>query len=293
MTSRMQNCCVIGRASGFTGAPRGMLRRLACLVLVVLLAPTSRLAATTLVEAGSKTDWKFVDDGAVVCLNGKVVVRENIAVGPTNSKTAAQRRIDGAAEGNYSRYLVPAASLVAGHNELAVEVHQCDAVSSDLFFDLLLKGYRGGEEPQPVKLDAAAREIALAYRTNHYVSGGQVIPDGYVDGGRRAEFEASGNVKSDREVIVVDRARDPALRKHLVYARSEFVTNLSPLQRARFLALYVDMQCSSPEGRNVSFATLPLVESEFRNRELLLGQSVGTGVCRHRAPPHFLQVVEF
>lgn len=330
---------------------------LCCLAIVLLLAPTSSLAASILVESRGQTHWKYVDDGteppaewtqigfddskwklgcaplgygerglatqlsyggdhaakyltsyfrrsfkvapahglsqlvillrvddgAIVYLNGKEVIRENIAAGPTNSKTAAQRRIDGTGEGSYSRYLMPAALLVAGQNELAVEVHQCNAVSSDLFFDLLLKGYRDGEEPQPVKLNPAAREITLAYRTKHYVSGGQVIPDGYVDGGRTAEFAASGHVEADREVIVVDRMRDPELRKHLAFARSEFIANLPPLQRARFLALYVDVQSSPPEGRNVSFASLPLVEAEFRNRELLLGQSVGTGVCRHRA----------
>lgn len=331
---------------------------LCCLVIVLLSAPTSSWAATILVEAGSKTVWKFVDDGseppaewaqpefddskwkagraplgygdrgfstqlsfggdpkakhitnyfrhrfkvdpahrlaqlvillriddgAIVYLNGKEVVRENIAAGPTNSKTTAQRIIDVGDEGHYLRYQVTGASLVAGQNELAVEVHQCDAVSSDLFFDLLLKGYRDGEEPQPAKLNPVAEEITKAYRTKHYLSGGQVIPDGYVDGGRGAKFETSGQVEArDREVIIVDRARDPVLQKQLAYAQSEFIMNLPPLQRAKFLALYVDMQCSPPEGRNGSLAKLPVVEAEFRNRELLLGQSVGIGVCRHRA----------
>ena len=174
-----------------------------------------------------------IDDGAIVYLNGKEVVRENIAAGPANSKTAAQQQRAGAGEASYSRHKVPAAALVVGQNELAVEVHQCDAASSDLFFDLLLKGYHDGEEPQSVKLDSAARKVAEEYLTKHYLSGGQVIPDGYVDGGREAELPESGQVKAVREVIVVDRTRDPVLQKHLAYAQSEFITNSSPLQRAR------------------------------------------------------------
>ena len=331
---------------------------LCCLVVVLLWVPTSSWAATVLVEAGSKTVWKFVDDGseppanwaqagfddskwkagpaplgygeqglatqvsfggdpaarhltsyfrhgfkvdpehglrqlvillrvddgAIVYLNGKEVVRENIAAGPTHSKTAAQRRIEGTEEGNYLRYSVPIASLLVGQNELAVEVHQCNAVSSDLFFDLLLKGYRDGEAPPRVKLDPAARKVAEEYLKKNYLPGGQVIPNGYADGGRRAEFAESGQVHSKlREVIVVDRTRDQMLQKHLAFARSEYVQNLSPLQRAKFLASYVDLQCSPPEGRNASLITLPVVEAEFRDREFLLGQSVGTGVCRHRA----------
>ena len=328
-----------------------------CLVIVLLLVPTSSWGATVLVEAGSKTVWKFVDDGseppanweqpafddskwkagraplgygepglatelsfggnpkakhvtsyfrhgfkvdpaheftqlvillriddgAIVYLNGKELVREQMAAGPANSKTAAQRRIEGQDEGKYLRHFVPAASLVAGQNTLAVEVHQYNAVSSDLVFDVQLKGYRDGEEPRLAKLDSTAREITERYRETHYLSADRKIPNGYVDGGREADFGPSEHVKSIREVIVVDRTRDPNLKKHLAFAGSKDIRELPLLLRARSLAKYVDAQCSSPEGRNASLAKLALVESEYQEREFLLGRSGGTGVCRHRA----------
>lgn len=224
-----------------------------------------------------------VDDGAIVYLNGKEVVRENIAAGPANSKTAAQRRIEGHDEGKYSRHFVPATSFVAGQNTLAVEVHQFNVVSSDLVFDVQLKGYRDGEEPRFVKLDSAAREVTETYREKHYLSPDCKIPNGYVDGGRESVLVASEHVKSIREIIVVDRARDSDLQKHLAFARSKEIGDSPLRRRAQLLARYVDAQCSPPEGRNASLAKLALVESEYQGRELLLGQSAGTGVCRHRA----------
>lgn len=330
---------------------------LCCVAIVLLWAPASSWAATILVEAGSKTVWKFVDDGsepsanwaqpefddskwkagraplgygekdlatelsfggvpkakyitsyfrhgfkvdsahdftqlvillrvddgAIVYLNGKEVARENIAAGPANSKTSAQRRIEGNDEGKYSRHFVPKASLVAGQNTLAVEVHQCNAVSSDLVFDVQLKGYRDGEVPRLAKLESTAQEITETYREKHYLSADRKIPNGYVDGGRDADLAATEHVKSIREVIVVDRTRDPDLQKHLAFAGSKDIRELSLLQRARALAKYVDAQCSPPEGRNASLAKATLVESEYQEREFLLGRSGGTGVCRHRA----------
>ena len=225
-----------------------------------------------------------VDDGAIVYLNGKEVVRANIAAGRASSKTVAVKRIEGPAEENYSRHFVPVSLLVAGQNELAVEVHQCNAVSSDLFFDVQLKGYRDGEMPRSAKLDSAAQEVTKAYWNEHYIPADRKIPNGYVDGGRESEFSANGQVNAkSREVIVVDRARDPDLQKHLAFAQSKDLAEAPLLPRARSLALYVDVQCSPPEGRNASPAKLALVEAEFRDRELLLGQSGGAGVCRHRA----------
>lgn len=224
-----------------------------------------------------------VDDGAIVYLNGQELVRENLAAGPTGSRTTAQQRRDGSDEGIYHRYLRPASPLRMGENWLAVEVHQFDPASSDVFFDLVLKSYGEGEEPQPARLAPRAREVTLAYLQKHYVPSGERVPDGFTDGGRRMEIGAAGTLRTDREVILVDRYRDAELQKHLAYARSEFISKLPPLARARFLALYVDMQCSPTDGRNIALSELERLESEYRGREMLLGKSIGTGVCRHRA----------
>jgi len=224
-----------------------------------------------------------IDDGAIVYLNGKEILRENLPAGKVTSKTTAQRRINAEEEQLYHRYLVPAAALLPGNNELAVEVHQIDGNSSDLFFDMLVKAYAAGELPQRAQVVPAAREATLTFREKHYLSARTIVPDGYVDGGRGMEVDTGGSVKTGREVMVVDRQRDPELRKHIAYARSEFIAGLPPLSRARFLALYVDVQCSPAEGRHSSLAAAALVESEFREREMLLGRSVGSGICRHRA----------
>jgi len=223
------------------------------------------------------------DDGAVLYLNGDELIRQNIAPGPVTSHTTAQHRIDGSAEGIYQRFLLPADVLLPGVNELAVEVHQIDADSSDLFLDLLLKGYGKQEEPQPATVPPAARDVTLAYRRGHYLASATKIPDGYADGGRRMVVDERGRARSDREVIVVDRTRDAALRQHLEYARSDFLATLPPMARARYLALYVDIQCSPLSGREHTLMPVALLEGEYANVEMLLGKSVASGVCRHRA----------
>lgn len=90
------------------------------------------------------------------------------------------------------------------------------------------------------RLVHAAREVTLAYLKTHYVPAGTRIPDGYIDGGRGMKIAGNGAAKSLREVLVVDRPRDPALRVHLDYARSETLAKLPPLARATQLARYVD-----------------------------------------------------
>ncbi|QDT57320.1 hypothetical protein Pan44_53880 [Caulifigura coniformis] len=225
-----------------------------------------------------------VDDGAVVYLNGQELIRQNLAPGPMTGRTTAQRRIDGPQEGVYQRFLVPAHTLSPGVNELAVEVHQIDASSSDLFLDLMLKGYAENEQPKPAVVPDAARDVTQAYHANHYVAPATTIPDGYSDGGRRMAVDDRGNVRSDREVIVVDRTRDPVMRKHLDFARSDHLAGLPPMQRARYLALYVDIQCSPAVGRREhALSSVALLEGEYSNLEMLLGRSVASGVCRHRA----------
>ena len=58
---------------------------------------------------------------------------------------------------------MPATALKPGRNVLAAEVHQINAVSSDLFFDLQLTA---SDELPVVRVNAAARDVALV-RGNH------------------------------------------------------------------------------------------------------------------------------
>ena len=86
------------------------------------------------------------DDGAVVYINGKEVVRTNMPEGVISFNTFAK---SSAAEGVYETYMISKSALVNGENVIAVEVHQNEINSSDLTFDLELihipKAYNSAE----------------------------------------------------------------------------------------------------------------------------------------------------
>lgn len=84
------------------------------------------------------------DDGAVVYLNGTEILRSNMPSGTVNHQTRALLAAD---DGDgLHEHSVPADSLTDGRNVLAVEVHQNNAGSSDVSFDLRLdkRGESGG-----------------------------------------------------------------------------------------------------------------------------------------------------
>ena len=77
------------------------------------------------------------DDGAIVYLNGKEVVRDNMPDGPISHETFAESTTP--SENGFFVHEMAAANLVSGTNILAVAVHQADVNSSDLSFDLELR----------------------------------------------------------------------------------------------------------------------------------------------------------
>ncbi|MCG8313900.1 MAG: endonuclease/exonuclease/phosphatase family protein [Pseudomonadales bacterium] len=78
------------------------------------------------------------DDGAVVYVNGTEVLRTNMPDGVITSTTYAGSAIGGAAESTFYQYYLLTDALVDGDNTIAVEVHQSDAGSSDISFDMAL-----------------------------------------------------------------------------------------------------------------------------------------------------------
>jgi len=81
----------------------------------------------------------LLDDGAVVYLNGTEVQRIGMAGGPVTYASYATRSVDNAT--TYDGFLLSGsqlASLVAGDNVLAVEVHQINSGSSDIVFGCTL-----------------------------------------------------------------------------------------------------------------------------------------------------------
>jgi predicted phosphodiesterase len=78
------------------------------------------------------------DDGAVVYVNGVEVVRSNMPAPPVTHNTFASTNIAGTAEQEVNSFVIPSSYFVNGNNVIAVEVHQDDATSSDLGFNLEL-----------------------------------------------------------------------------------------------------------------------------------------------------------
>jgi hypothetical protein len=79
------------------------------------------------------------DDGAIVYLNGVELLRENMPSGPVTYDTFSSAIVGSPDQNTYFRRQSDAARLLRpGANVLAVEVHQCNATSSDLYFDFSL-----------------------------------------------------------------------------------------------------------------------------------------------------------
>ncbi|HET9052930.1 MAG TPA: lamin tail domain-containing protein, partial [Cyclobacteriaceae bacterium] len=104
----------------------------------------------------------LVDDGAVIYLNGVEMTRTNMPGGVISYSTFA---LNAAAEGTYTAFVIPKGLIKPSSNVLAVEVHQNNAGSSDLSFDLALSTVRLGDETietsaVPLQLDTAFTNIS-------------------------------------------------------------------------------------------------------------------------------------
>lgn len=78
------------------------------------------------------------DDGAIVYINGKEVMRDNLPSGTVTSTTLAPTTISGSDETTFYTTTLYKSDFKDGVNTLAVEVHNRDLYSSDLGFDLYL-----------------------------------------------------------------------------------------------------------------------------------------------------------
>jgi hypothetical protein len=81
----------------------------------------------------------MADDGAVVYVNGKEVVRDNMPSGTITNTTETTTYRAGNDESAFRTFTVPRTALVSGTNVIAIEVHQESAWSSDVSFDALLR----------------------------------------------------------------------------------------------------------------------------------------------------------
>lgn len=105
------------------------------------------------------------DDGAVVYVNGVEVMRRNLPANATHTTPATDNR-SGTAENGFQTFDLPATSLVAGENLIAVEVHNArtgtDTVSLDLGFDLELRATERVVDPGSFTLTATAGSLTAS-----------------------------------------------------------------------------------------------------------------------------------
>jgi hypothetical protein len=80
------------------------------------------------------------DDGAVVYINGKEVLRVLMPEGTITNETLSAAYAGGTDESTYFEYYIDSLYLATGTNIIAVEIHQSGVTSSDISFDLELMG---------------------------------------------------------------------------------------------------------------------------------------------------------
>ena len=103
----------------------------------------------------------FVDDGAVIYVNGKEVARENMPQGAVDFTTVTSSSVFGSSEDRFKSKPLGAATVHEGENLIAVEVHQRGPSSSDLGFDLRLVANEINDSAVAKLLDHAAIEAAI------------------------------------------------------------------------------------------------------------------------------------
>ncbi len=92
-----------------------------------------------LTNLSSKTSPRIslkADDGAVVYINGQEVMRYNIQEGELSSSSLASRDIPN--EKLFIEFTIDQNLLLEGENQIAVELHQSSASSSDISFEMKL-----------------------------------------------------------------------------------------------------------------------------------------------------------
>jgi hypothetical protein len=154
------------------------------------------------------------DDGAVVYLNGQEIFRDNLPEGAAIlASTWANTAIGGADEKTPVSKPVSPTLLHAGLNTLAVEVHQANANSSDLGFDLELVGSVSSQNIAPVVNAGPDLSLTLPASAN---LAGSVIDDGLPEppGAPANQWV----VVSGPGAVTFDNAASPRTQAHFVTA---------------------------------------------------------------------------
>lgn len=111
------------------------------------------------------------DDGAVVYLNGELLLRSNMPDRDIVFSTPASSAVGPPAENEPLRFVVPATALRSGRNVIAVEVHQISSESADLSFDLGMAAHLDVPTPPTVRLKATRPETMESTPTSRPIPG--------------------------------------------------------------------------------------------------------------------------
>ena len=159
---------------------------------------------------GDPTDYSslvadlLVDDGAIIHLNGNEIQRINMPTGAIAYSTRAQSSVGGDDEETFFPWALDPADLVAGENVIAVEVHQSSSSSSDLGFDI---GLRGGIANPPAGSSVQWKQVSgpgtASFTDDASLTSGVSfdLPGTYV---LALEASGAGSVSSDELNVLVD-----------------------------------------------------------------------------------------
>jgi DNA-binding CsgD family transcriptional regulator len=105
------------------------------------------------------------DDGAVIYLNGREIMRINMPEGTIDTNTKASSLIGGReAEGYRYTKILTSDDLNFGVNIIAVSVHQASGVSSDIIFELELTCENNSEMLPQLLKEQTLKNITLDYK---------------------------------------------------------------------------------------------------------------------------------
>src|SRR4030095_2828046 len=107
------------------------------------------------------------DDGAVVYLNGTEVRRDNMPTGTISYTTLASTALAVPAESTFFETSINTASLIAGTNVIAVEIHQANATSTDVSFNIEVIGVDTTSVTRgPYLQNGTPNAVTVRWRTN-------------------------------------------------------------------------------------------------------------------------------
>nr|MBC8447313.1 metallophosphoesterase [Chloroflexota bacterium] len=139
------------------------------------------------------------DDGAIVYLNGTEVSRTNIPDGAIGYGTLAASTVGGGDESKFFAAGVDPSLLNDGPNVLAAEIHQAAVTSSDISFDLELRGQESRDDAFTFAITADMRSYSgPGYDSSQYFRG---ACEAIAARGRGAFMVSPGDIDPPSDVL--------------------------------------------------------------------------------------------